>query len=131
MSRAFCRALLLFTLLAVLGSTRPADATIVIPMPEEDIAAQADAVVVGKVTKMTTHWDPQMGRLFTRITIAIDEVLKGDVTGSEVTLTQQGGTLNNLHSWVHGNPEFRRGEKVLVFIDEARDGTLRVTQLYQ
>ena len=72
MSRAFCRVVLLCALLAMLGSTRPADATIVIPMPEEDLAAKADAVFVGKVTRMMTHWYPQMGRLFTTITIAFD-----------------------------------------------------------
>ena len=53
MSRAFHRAVLLCAVLALLSSTRPADATIVIPMPEEDLASQADAVIVGRVTTMT------------------------------------------------------------------------------
>jgi hypothetical protein len=131
MSRVFRRAVPLLSLLAALSWSHPATATIVVPLPDDEIAAQADAIVVGQVSKIASHWDPQQARIFTTITIAVQDVLKGEVTTPDVTLTQLGGTVRGVHAWVHGNPEFRRREKVLVFLSEATDGTLRVTQLYQ
>ena len=131
MLRACRLAVSVLALLTALVWCRPVSATIVVPMPDEDLAAQADAVVIGDVAKITSHWDDTQGRIFTTITIAVHEVLKGDVTESQLTLTQMGGTIADVHAWVHGNPEFRRGEKVLVFVTQAQDGTLRVTQLYQ
>jgi hypothetical protein len=131
MSRALRRAVPLLTLLAALLWAGPAIATVVVPLPDDELAAQADAIVLGRVTRITSHWDPHQARIFTTIDIAVEEVLKGEVAEDAVTLTQQGGTVGGVDAWLHGNPEFHRGEKVVVFITEAADGTLRVTHLYQ
>ena len=131
MSRAFDCLVLCVALFVAFAWARPAAATIVVAMAEADLTAQSAAVVIGRVTDVASHWDPAQGRIFTTITVAVQEVLKGEVTAPEITLTQLGGTVRDVHGWVHGNPEFRRGEKVLVFVSEAPDGTLRVTQLYQ
>jgi hypothetical protein len=48
-----------------------------------------------------------------------------------VTLRQAGGEVGNVRTWIEGSPEFVIGERVLVYLKEARDGTLRVLQLYQ
>jgi hypothetical protein len=129
MSRLLRLAPLLVLLLLL--SSRPAFATTVVPLLEEDLTDQADAIVIGKVSAIVSHWEPHHARIVTTITIAVNEVLKGEVTTADVTLTQHGGTVGGVHAWIHGNPEFRRGERVLVFLTQARDGTLRVTQLYQ
>ena len=131
MSCVFRAALPLLALLALILSTGPAAATMVVPMPDAALAAQADAIVQGRVAKIASHWDPQQARIFTTIDITVEEVLKGEVAEPEITLTQQGGTVAGVHAWVHGSPEFHQGEKVVVFVSEAPDGTLRATHLFQ
>jgi hypothetical protein len=48
-----------------------------------------------------------------------------------VTIRQPGGRVGALESWVDGGPEFHVGEKALLFLRVAPDGTLRVAHLHQ
>ena len=90
-----------------------------------------DAVVLGRVTALESHWDAARGQIFTDVTLAVEEVLAGPALPASVTLRQPGGRIGAVHSWIDGSPEFLIGERVLVFLRVSRDGTLRVLQLYQ
>jgi len=107
-----------------------AHATLVVPMPAEDLAADADAIVTGHVTRIVSHWDPQIAQIVTTIAIAVDDLLKGELDDHEVVITQPGGTIGTVGSWMDGSPEFEVGEKVLVFLAEQPDGSVRVLHLY-
>ncbi|MDD1679225.1 MAG: Ig-like domain-containing protein, partial [Methanomicrobiales archaeon] len=48
-----------------------------------------------------------------------------------LTFKQVGGTIGDLHSWIIGSPEFSINERVLLFLTQNKDGTLRVAHLYQ
>jgi uncharacterized repeat protein (TIGR02543 family) len=122
--------LLIALALALCVSPR-AGATVVIPVPEHELVLAADAIVVGRVEKIASQWDARQRQIFTWITLSVGAVLKGDIGVPEIVLKQPGGTVGTLHGWVHGSPEFRRHEHVLVFLTERPDGTLGVTQLYQ
>jgi len=128
-SRPVVAALVALALAGLLAG--PGEATIVVPVPEHELVLEADAIVVGRVQRIESEWDPAARQISTWITVAIDEVLKGDVATPEVSLKQAGGTVGGLRAWVHGSPEFRRRENVLVFLSESPDGSLRVTHLYQ
>src|SRR5690349_5348324 len=123
--------LLGLALTLVLGVAAPALATTVIPVSETDLAAQATAVVLGRVTAIGSHLDGARGQIFTDITLAVDEVVAGPALPSSVTIRQPGGRVGGLASWIEGSPEFTVGERVLVFLHAARDGSLRVLHLYQ
>jgi hypothetical protein len=118
-------------LLGALWACRPAGATVVVPVPIDSLARDADVVVVGRVTKIASYWEPRHASVFTRITLAVDEVWKGDGVGATLVVRQVGGQLPGRHAWVFGSPEFTRGEKVLVFLRRMADGALRVVHLYQ
>jgi hypothetical protein len=117
----------LFTLAA--GSL--ANATIVVPISEETLIEDAAAIVIGHVTSMQGGYDHRRATIFTNITVAIQEVLKGGIPLGDITLRQPGGSFGDLHSWVSGSPRFTLGEKVLLFLRTDREGMLRVAHLYQ
>jgi Matrixin/Divergent InlB B-repeat domain len=117
-------AVVLGTLLAAV----PVTATVVVPVAEADLVAQSSAIVIGRVSAIESHADG--GRIYTNITLAIDETLKGDSVPT-LTVRLLGGQVGDHAAWVEGNPEFRRGERVLVFVTAHRDGTARVAHLYQ
>jgi hypothetical protein len=124
-----CR--LLGVLLAwVMFPTTSALATVVVPVPPEEMAEDADAVITGHVTRIESHWDAGQAQVFTTIAIAVDDVLKGTVDDPEIEVVQPGGMVGGLGSWLYGSPQFEVGERVLVFLTEQPDGSVRVTHLY-
>jgi hypothetical protein len=117
-------ALLAFALVA--GS---ASASVVIPPADDDLIVHADAVIIGRVTDIESH-DDRQGKLSTYITIAIQEVLKGSLAQSSLTIRELGGEVGGVVAWASANPEFSVGERVLLFLDQRADGSLRVLHFY-
>jgi len=109
----------------------PTNATIVVPLSEEALIDDAVAIVLGHVTAIQGNYDHTRGMIFTNVTVAIEDVLKGEIPVGEISLRQLGGSVGDLHSWVVGSPEFTLGEKALLFLRTDRDGNLRVAHLYQ
>src|SRR5205814_1064295 len=120
--------LAVLVLLAVVLASAPATATVVIPVAEADLVAQSAAVLVGRVAAIASHAD--RGRIYTDVTVDVDEMLKGDSVPT-LTVRVLGGRVGNHAAWVEGSPEFRRGERVLLFVSTYRDGTARVAHFYQ
>jgi hypothetical protein len=124
------RGLLLAAVLSLVTAA-PAAATVVVPLDDDGLADASTAVVRGRVTAILSRWDPSRGRLFTDVTVAVHRVLAGELTPVEITLRQPGGRVGDVEAWIDGSPTFHRGERVLLFLSERRDGSLRVTHLYQ
>lgn len=121
----------LLLLLCFLSLPRLGNATTVVPVSDRDLVTQAVAIVVGHVDRIESRLDAQEQQIATYITLTLDEVLKGDLPADTLTLKQMGGSVGSLRSWLHGSPEFVRGEKVLLFLSRNPDGTPRVLHLYQ
>src|SRR5258706_10651797 len=119
----------LLALLACALVAGSASASVVIPPADDDLIVHAAAVIIGRVTDIESH-DDRQGKLSTYITIAIDEVLKGTLAQPTLTIRELGGQVGGLMGWVFANPEFTVGERVLLFLDQRADGTLRVMHFY-
>jgi hypothetical protein len=130
-TRAVARATGALALLALVLSGAPALATTVVPLDDHDLADTATAVIVGRVTAIHSRWDPARARLYTDVTVRVADVITGDLAADEITLRQAGGRVGGVEAWIDGSPTFRRGERVLLFLRERPDGTLRVAHLYQ
>lgn len=124
------RFLMLLAFLTAVGAPRLSFATVVVPVSNPDLAQQATAIVIGKVSGLQSTWDPQGQKIVTYITLTVEEVLKGIVPDSTLTIKELGGTLGDLQFWIDGNPEFTRGERVLVFLAQNPDGSARILHLY-
>jgi hypothetical protein len=74
--------------------------------------------------------DDQTGRVFTYVRLHVREVLKGQVSDSEIVLKEEGGQAGNRGSTIFGTPVFEKGENVLLYLDTWRDGSLRVYQMF-
>ena len=109
----------------------PAHATTMVAVADADLIDDAASIVVGRVTAIQSHWDPARRQVFTDITLSLDEVLAGPALPPTITIRQPGGRVGGLHSWIDGSPEFDVGEKTLLFLRVAPDGTLRVAHLHQ
>lgn len=116
-------------LLLLLCCAAPAHATIFVPMAVEDLARSSSAIVIGSVGDLTgveSH-----GRVFTLVTVAVEQVLKGAVAESVVTLKEDGGAVAGRMEIVFGTPSFQPGQRMLLFLTTRPDGSLRTSQLAQ
>ena len=95
----------------------PAAATLVTELSLDDLAAQADAVVHGRVVRVAHRTLPVRGRAMPMelVTLAVDEWLVGQ-GGAEIVIREVGGTAGGTTVAREGTPTYRRGEEVVVFL---------------
>jgi hypothetical protein len=126
-TRAFVLVAALAALSARVGLAQAAQ-TYPGPPTIEQLARQADLVVVGEVTATAGEWDAARTRIYTRVHLRPREVLKGAV-GSPLSFTRLGGQVGDRVSAVGGAASFDAGEQVLVFLARQPGGDWRLSDL--
>jgi hypothetical protein len=92
----------------------------------EDLARRADVVVVGKVTGVTSEWSSDRSRIVSRVTVSIDQHIKGDESQNSVTISTPGGEVGGVGEVYSHMPRFKMDEQVIVFAAKDQRGVLRV-----
>src|SRR5262245_52312439 len=98
-------------------------ATVLVPMSDEDLVASSDAIVVARVGDITTA-ALEGGRVVTRITLDVEQALKGATAGASLVVAELGGRIGSEAVVVLGAPEYASGERVLAFLRRRADGSL-------
>ncbi|HKP11820.1 MAG TPA: hypothetical protein VJZ91_06900, partial [Blastocatellia bacterium] len=96
---------------------------------DDDLITGARAIVVGRVLSLACRLDAEQDRIFTYVTLDVEETLKGEINARYIVLKEEGGEVGGQGSIIFGAPQFARGERVLLYLDTRRDGSLRVHQL--
>ena len=87
---------------------------------------KSDFIFVGTAVQTQSAWNPEHTRIYTRTTFEVEEYIKGGAGGAVVVETL-GGVVGDVGMMVPGVPQFRRGEKNLLFISTGpRTGKHRV-----
>jgi len=80
------------------------------------IAEKSDYIVVARCTSSESKWDEQKAFIFTYTTFSIDEYIKGNGIGEEITLRIIGGQVGDQKLKTPHIPEFNEGEEVILFL---------------
>ena len=98
-------------------ATVPVRAMSVLPPTFAELVAEAEFVVRGVVTDVRTEeFDSPDGRgVRTLVTLRVERALKG-APGETVTLSMLGGTSGRRTLTIPGMPQFRVGQRELVFV---------------
>lgn len=113
-------------LLALLASA--AGATSYVMVPDESLVDEAAVVVQATVESVEPA--PIAGPPSTDYFIQIERLLKGYVTGSTIVVRAPGGIgPDGIGLRIWGVPEFRVGERVLLFLAPRADGTYGILHL--
>ena len=102
--------------------------SVTLPSDDEMIIGSR-AIVRGKVVSMGTRMD-ENERIYTYITLKVQEVLKGQITERKIVIKEEGGEYGGRGTLIFGTPQFKLGERVLVYLDTRNDGSLRVHQMF-
>jgi hypothetical protein len=120
--------LVLSFLLLAIALGRPAAATTYMMMPDDALVDQAAAVV--DVDVESVSWAPTVGRPATDYLVQVRRVLKGSVSGSALMVRVPGGVdPQGLGLKIWGAPELAEGERALLFLLPAQDGTYGILHL--
>jgi len=103
--------------------------TFVLPA-DDDLIVSARAIITGKVLSIESALDEQQDRIYTYITVKVQEVLKGKIYDRRIVLKEMGGQVGNRGFNLYGNPQFAVDERVLLYLDTWKDGSLRTHQLF-
>src|SRR6266702_7592218 len=125
MPAAARRSLAPLAVLAMLAG--PARATTFVGVSERTLARAADAIVIGTVAQIETVAGAD-GTISTLVTLDVEASVKGHAE-RRLTLKEPGGSIGGRALWIAGAPRFRTGERQLLFLSAAADGTAHTTAL--
>ena len=114
-------------MMVLLTLPAPAQAALSVYVTPEDLASRAPLVVRGEVTRSASGFDPERGTLRTYVTVDVQEVLRGTLSASQITLREAGGRFGDVAHEVDAVPLYTPGEQVLLFLEPAGDGALRTS----
>jgi hypothetical protein len=87
------------------------------------LVERSQVVVVGRVIDAAAR-QRENGSIVTDYRLAVEEVLKGRVTGTTITISEFGGTApNGLVFVIPGSASYEPGSHVVAFLDARTDGT--------
>ncbi|MGD8329961.1 MAG: matrixin family metalloprotease [Acidobacteriota bacterium] len=99
---------------------------------DPSLARVSDVIVTGRVVHIGSARDPQVGFIYTYVTIAVSDHIKGSGIGDELVVKQLGGQVGDTGMVVYDQASFRMDEEVLLFlIERPRDATLQTTAFWQ
>jgi len=116
-------------LLALASFAGGAGATTLVPLADELLVDRSSVIVVARVEdRLPVVTDRPM----TDWLVQVERVLKGEVISSGLVVRVLGGrTPSGEVLTVFGAPRFRRGERVLLFLEPRADGTWGIAQFLQ
>lgn len=111
---------------AALAASGPLFAFTYVHVADPSLARQADLIVRAEV--FGSEVEVTERHIWTRYTMWVEDVVKGDVDGAYVTVRVPGGRSEALGIELafDGAPRFDRGEEVLLFLRPNDDGSHRV-----
>ena len=105
-------------------------ATTAIMLSDREMIISARLILTGTVGNVFSAWDDGHKMIWSYVEIRRDRMLMGRLDESSIVLRQMGGTAGDRAIKVFGEPQFSPGQRVLVYLDTAPDGSLRVAQAF-
>ncbi len=108
--------LLICFLFVVFSLNYKAVASTALKLSLEDMSVQSKEIILGEVKDKVSFWGEGQKKIFTRITIEVSEVVKGENVEKMLTIVQPGGEVGNIGMKVQGLANFNIGEEALLFL---------------
>lgn len=107
-----------------------AKATTVVMLSDTELIVNSRLIITGRVVSRISAWDDTHSMVWTYVEVRTDRVLKGELSESTIVLKQLGGEVGASGVRVFGQPGFTSGERVLLYLNTATDGTLHAAHAF-
>lgn len=95
-------------------------------LPLEELSKKSELIVTGKVLDQRSEWNEEKTKIYTRVTVSVDEYHKGEGAEETVTVTHLGGEIGEVGELYTGTARFKKDEEVVLFLRKDLKGNLRV-----
>ena len=100
-----------------------AHATVMVPIPLEDMVRDAAVIVHARVIRSGSRLSLDGDATPHTVTqLQVIEWLAGDASSTQITIDELGGTFGDRGMTITGTPTFRAGEEVVLFLRSTPDG---------
>jgi len=82
----------------------------------QSLSKGADVILTGKVTKQNSSWNKDKSRIYTDVTLEVEEYLKGNNGNKTLVVTTPGGEVGEVGELYTHMPRFSKDEEVLLFV---------------
>jgi hypothetical protein len=82
----------------------------------ETLARRAPVIVEGRVAAKRSEWNADGTKIYTIITLAVDEYHKGGLNENSLDIRYLGGSVGDITMAVMGQPTFALNERVFLFL---------------
>ncbi|MFH1862029.1 MAG: hypothetical protein ABH878_04375 [bacterium] len=109
------RVLQMVTLAAVVSGLLVGSSSALLPdFSKEELITNAEGIVLGQVRDLRCAWNEDHSQIFTYVTVAVEEQLKGSSSSSEILVQIPGGTVGEITLTVTDTPTLERGMRVIL-----------------
>jgi hypothetical protein len=81
-----------------------------------ELVGLADCVLIGTVTRVTSTLEADGEKIYTYVTLANLEVIKGEVTDTQYVLRVRGGSVDTQGEFYPGIPQLQAGGRYILFV---------------
>lgn len=106
-------------------ATLPLGASTFVAMDKAELIANSEAVVQGTVLKVHSFWDPSGRIVMTEALVRVEETILGQAP-SVVRVQTYGGDVDGFVVEAHGFPEFKVGQRMVLFLEPEKSGFTKV-----
>lgn len=81
----------------------------------KQLSEKSDVILTGKVAKQKSEWNKNRTRIYTNVTIEVNEYVKGSGVDKNIVVKHPGGEVGDVGEWYSHMPKFNNDEEVLLF----------------
>jgi matrixin/S-layer family protein len=116
--------------LSVLLFSSMGSATTVVMLRDQQLIKSSRVILLGDVQSVKAQWDRDHENIYTYVKVRVSRLLKGKLQNEEIVFKQLGGAVGDDATVIFGAPEYKAGDRLLLFLSTAADGTLRIAHLF-
>jgi hypothetical protein len=109
----------------MLAGVVTAGASTFIALSRQELVSQSDAVIQGRVLKVSSYWGQEGRVIMSEALIQVEEKIRGEAP-TVVRVRTFGGTVGGYTVEAHGFPKFAINDRVVLFLTNANE-TAEVT----
>ena len=95
-------------------------------MNTDALTSEAEIIVVGKVGGVVSAWNHDRTRIESKVSVSVEQTIKGSVTGNSVTVVTPGGEIDGVGEWYSHTARFGQDENIVLFAKKDNGGRYRV-----
>ena len=96
----------------------------------QEITLRSEMILSGRISDSWAEWDSSHKYIWTHYTVTMESTVKGR-SRRTVEVAEPGGIMGTTAMFIGGATGYRRGERVLIFLERMPNGYLRTAGLGQ